>query len=450
MRHVTIASLAVALILVATGPAAIDVTPTPASTLAAGPSPTHIATWAYDDGCNGGLGASPQLVRRWVTDAESNCGPDATKAITDCHTPTETYCTSVQYIDPNRVYGEEPVASSAQESWWLHEPGYSDAQHRLSVTSYGGGYLLNQANPAVVSWFHDDVRTNDNAYDALEVDDTSAGLGAELFGTGFSSSAEITTSATLQQAHEQMAAALTHANGTPFLQVNNGISSNPFVPTPFPLLDHPATVNGIIAEDAPEDDGTMTGYYSTLLDEMAYVDHTADDFIVLLSYDPAGSLQSRRVQAATVLLGYSPGHTVSWSDLEQDSADLAVWPEEGIVPSGPLQTMSEPGGPGCLEGVGLVCATGGHGDLQVVPGVYRREYASCDNAGVAFGHCAVVVNSSALPVTVARTWLTLTYHHEITMVGGDVQSGGAIDTAGARFTAGQTTLPAHDALLLAP
>src|SRR5579875_3071511 len=61
--------------------------------------PNHVPTWAYDDSasaqwCNGGAGASPQLVRAWLTYAESNCGPNATKALSDCHADGNTYCTA--------------------------------------------------------------------------------------------------------------------------------------------------------------------------------------------------------------------------------------------------------------------------------------------------------------------------------------------------------------------
>ena len=45
----------------------------------------HVPTWAYDDGCVGGKGASAKLVRAWVTYAESNCGPENPKVLADCH-----------------------------------------------------------------------------------------------------------------------------------------------------------------------------------------------------------------------------------------------------------------------------------------------------------------------------------------------------------------------------
>jgi hypothetical protein len=412
--------------------------------------PTHIATWATDDGCNGGNGASAALVREWVTYAASRCGPNATKALSDCHANGLAYCTAVEYLDPEKVYavGSLPIAASAQENWWLHEPGYTDSAHRIWFSAYGGGNVLNEDNPAVDDWFHNYVQTNYNSYDALLVDETVGSLSQELYPSGFDATDEIPTDAGLQASHEQMAAALTHQNGSPFVQIDNSLTPNDNLATALPMLNNPSSVVGMITEDAPEFDGTLTLYYSSLLDEMAYVDHTADDFVVLLSYDTAGSLQSRRVQAATALLGYSPGHTVSWSDLDTNSTDLAIWPEEGILPTDPLQSMTEPGGAGCLTGTGIVCSTGGHSTLEVTPGVYRRAFGTCYDQGIAFGSCAAIVNTNSDPVTIRTSWLPRRYRHEITMNGGDVQSGGTINLAGATMIAGRTTIPADDAVLL--
>ena len=151
-----------------------------------------------------------------------------------------------------------------------------------------------------------------------------------------------------------------------------------------------------------------------------------------------------------MLLGYSPGHLVDWADLEQGSGDLAVWPEEGVYPTDPVQSMGEPGGTDCLTGAGPVCSTGGHNDLQVAPGVYRREFRACYAHGVLFGPCAAIVNTASGPVPVSPSWLAYPYAHQMTFTGGDVQSGGAINTQGAAFTAGSSTVGAQDAVLLAP
>jgi hypothetical protein len=425
-------------------------TATTASTTASGPVPTHVPTWAYDDGCNGGTGATPSLVDSWVSYAESNCGPTDTKALSDCEQNATSYCTPVQYLDTNWIYqqGSAPIAQDAQESWWLHQPGYSDAAHRITVSGYGGGNLLNQANPAVDAWFRNYAQTNYNSYPALMMDDSSSSLSSALYGTGLTKTQEITSDSQLQAAHEQMAAAMTHSDGTPFLQIDNALSPNDNLTPPFKQLNDTTGTQGLIAEGAPYDNGQITSYYSTLLDELAYIDHTKNDFITLLSYDQNGSEQGRMVQAATELLGYNANHVVSWSDLEQNSNDLAVWPEQGIVPTNPIQTMNQPGGSGCLTGHGTVCSSGGHNDLQVAPGIYRREFGQCYDQGTPFGACATIINTTSAPVTIQNNWLTQTYSHQITTNGGDIQTGGTINTTGAPYTPNTTTIPADNATLL--
>jgi hypothetical protein len=112
--------------------------------------------------------------------------------------------------------------------------------------------------------------------------------------------------------------------------------------------------------------------------------------------------------------------------------------------------MGAPGGTGCLSGSGSVCASGGHNDVQVAPGVYRREFTACYNRGALFGRCAGIVNTTSGAVTVQPSWLTQSYGHQLTFNGGDVQSGGSVNLTGAGFTPGSTTVGAKDAIILTP
>lgn len=411
-----------------------------------GSVPTHVPTWAYDDGCNGGQGASAGLVQQWVTYAESNCGPGDTKVMADC----QGACTPVEYLDTNWIYqqGSVPVSADAHEDWWLHEPGHTDASHRIYKDAYGGGNVLNQSDPAVQDWFRRYVQANFNDYPALMMDDVAPSLQAQLYHSGYTSSQELQTNGALQAAHEAMAAALTHTDGSPYLQIDNSLTINPYLPSPFPMLDH-SGIRGVVAEGAPMSDGQLTGFYSTMLDDMAYIDHTNDDFMVMLSYDSSGSADARITQAATDWLGYSGDHIVSWADMETNNNNLSIWPEQGIVPTDPVQTMSAPGGNGCLAGTGIVCSSGGAQDLQVASGVYRREFGECYNQGTPFGPCAAIVNTNDSPVTIKSSWLNQNYSHRITLNGGDVQSGGSVDVSGASFNPGETTVPAQGSVLLA-
>jgi hypothetical protein len=369
-------------------------------------------------------------------------------------------------LDASKVWTGNPVRSAPwRENWWLHEPGYGDAAHRLTDTSaaYGTAYWLNQANPAVQKWVARYVRSDYDLWDGLMMDLTAASVQGQFYrpdvprGRQYSSSAELPTDRAIVAAHEALAAVLRHSDGTPFIQVDNGVDPNPRLPNTLPLLNHPPGVVGLISEGRPWDRG-FSPYFSGLLDVLAAADATRDDFVVLLSYGRGGSSQARRVQEATVLLGYAPGHVVSWADLEQDNLDLSVWPEEGIYPTGPVESMSVPDGAGCLAGRGALCALGGHNDLRVAAGsnvadpgagVYRREFRACYDRGVWFGRCAVVVNDTSSAVVVRGSWLRQSYRHLIVMRDGDVQSGGSLDLTGGSFVPDATKLHADDAILLA-
>jgi hypothetical protein len=418
---------------------------------ATGPSRTifHMPTWAFDDGCSGGAGASGGLVRRWVTFAETNCGTHAKKAYSNCHFRGRRYCFAMQYLETNSLSPRLPLAST---SWFLHKP--PPRQNTPITGNFVGQYLLNPANPAVRSYFRSYVRKHYNTYDGLLMDGQSAALGEELYYAkcGCSRTSEIRTSAALRSAHRKMSAAISHRNGAPFMQVDNSaLAPNPFLPQGIDMLDHPAGVYGLVIEGEPEDYGVLDPFYSTLLDQIAYVANRTGGFVMPLSYGQAGASsqsQARRVQEATMLLGWTPGHLVDWADLELGRTSLAVWPEEGIYPTDPLQSMRTPSGRGCLAGTGHVCSRGGHHDLRVAPGVYRREFGSCLDRKVWIGKCAAIVNTTHSWVVVQSSWLRKHYGHAITLVGGDVQSGGWLDVRGAQFKAGSTPIPPQDAVLL--
>jgi hypothetical protein len=300
--------------------------------------------------------------------------------------------------------------------------------------------------------------------------------------------------------------------GARYLQIDNSWNYFSYNPQPiYPNLSYndADNVKGMLMEGAPWTSGTnytvapdATGapspaYYATVLDSMAWVtstppsgppDTSPQDFLTLLSYDP-GNLnaddlsetapshdagdqhQGRLIQEATVMLGYAPGKIVSWADLENPyskddvadpfSTDLAVWPEEGIYPTDPVQTMTYPsddtGQNQCLTGTGgepPTCDQGGHNKVlaYTVPNgagfVYRREFRDCFNRGTPIGPCAAIVNDSATSQAVQASWLSsnLSYKYVATLepgpldtnhsdptydyYGWDVQSGGWINTCG--------------------
>jgi hypothetical protein len=417
---------------------------------------SHIATWAFDDGCNGGAGSSSSLVRRWLTDAESNCGPAAHKAQADCRSGRRSYCNVVQYLDTDWDFPEQPplIASAAAETWWLHEPSRDGGTRIFSNDTSGSGYLDNQSIPAVRAYFQSYVRRYFNSDHDLLMDWQSPSLSQELYYSTChcTRTSEIRSNAALQAAHDAMAAAMTHRNGRPFVQADNTLPSNPYLPQGMNMLNHRTGVDGWTVEGEPVDNDVLDPYYSTLLDQIAYISTRTRGFIVPMSRAPEGApyqAQSRQIQEGTMLLGFSAGHLVDWAALEQGSSNLAVWPEEGIYPTRPVESMGRPGGRGCLAGTGVVCSRGGHNGVQVAPGVYRRAFRSCYLNRVRFGACATVVNTTGAPVVVRRSWLRgASLHHQIAFNGGDVQSGGSLRLDGAPFAAGTTVVPAQDALLL--
>lgn len=430
-------------------------------------APTHTETWALDDSatagwCNGGYGASPELVHEWVTFAESNCGPDNTKALSDCHQGRASYCTVIQYFDANTIWSANPVFTApASENWWLHQRGYTDRAHRLTDSSAAGTeYWLDQSNGAARRWVAGYIRSNYHAWDGLEMDSNSTTMKQEFYRANkpaqdqYRTSQELRTNGAVATEHRSLASMLRHPGGAPFTQVDNGISPNPYQQNTLSLLNHPSAVVGLISEGYPWNYG-FSAFYPGLLDVMAAVDARPGDFVVLLSYAKGGPANVRLLQEATVLLGYKPGHVVSWEDLEQDNLHLAVWPEEGIYPTNPVESMSAPRGRGCLTGAGVYCSRGGHNDLLVASGpgptgagVYRREFRDCYYEGTWFGRCAAIVNDTTRAVAIRASWLRLAYRHAIVLRGGDVQSGGRLELAGAPFVPGRTTVSAQDAILL--
>lgn len=415
--------------------------------------PAHIDTWAFDDGCSGGNGAGGPLVRRWLSYAESNCGPNTTKALRDCHGGTPA-CKVMQYVDAEWYFPSDglKLARAVLGDWWLHPPG---GLAGIFTDTEGGGYLLNQMNPDVRAAYQQYIRDNYDADDGLLMDWQSPSLSQELYYSNCAckTTREIGSDQQLQAAHTAMAAAMTHRDGRPFLQADNSLAANPYLPQGFNMINPAIGVGGWVAEGRPVDGGRIDSWYSTLLDQMAYIATRTSGYTVLFSRSPAGASYqalSRRVAEATVLLGYAPGRVVDWADLEEGNGQLAVWPEEGIYPTRGVQAVQPPGGPGCMAGQGGTCTSGGHNALQVAPGVYRRVFRACYNRRIAFGPCAAIVNTTGHSITVRRSWLRgARLRHQITFAGGDVQSGGRIDLRGGRFIAGSTAVPAGDAILLA-
>lgn len=388
-------------------------------------APYHIETWAYDAGSGEGSKASPELVARYVTYAES-AGND--KVLTDCHT-VPPRCKAIHYLNANRIYLDQDsarIVPMSQETWWLHVPGYTDASHRLAAPLREHvANLLNQSTPGVQRFYQEYARNTYAAYDGLMLDDSAPGLASLLYGSGYKTSQEITTDAQVVQMHRALAKQLTRRDGRPFILVQNTVNPNPYLPHGLEMIGDPSSIAGLVSEGVPLSNGNVSKWYPDLLNVMARV-QKRPGFIVLLSYGSGGVPAERYLHTATVWLGYSPGHVVDWEDLA-DTTDLAVWPEETIYPMQPLQSMTK-----------------SNADLAVSGGVWRREFASCYLKGSYWGRCAALVNLNDAPVSIQPSWLTQSYTNTIQVTGGTVQDRNAAVTLAAL----QSSIPANGALLV--
>jgi len=439
-------------------------TPSPTAAPAGGTAPSHIPTWAYDETGGEGSGASALLVQNYLTYAEGSEGND--KAQSDCDGAGPSPCSSVFYFDPNFIYDAPSCTTriaalfmaAASESWFVHETGYSDAAHRVRG-SYQGScngsaittpvYLTDQLNPAVDAFFTSYMQTYANNWDRYFMDDTSASVLTQAYGPGggfcgnnppddyCTSTQEYPTDASVVTAHMALFAALNRTNGASMTGFFNGIG---FTQAEYNLNLVSASNGralGAACEECVVNAGTLEyTNYPRVLDAMATANATTGASFVELStgYSPAGSaaqIGQRLVTTAMAWLGFNGSSPIVFPNLEDNTGDLAIWPEDGLYPERPLQSMNA-----------------GASDIAVASNVWRREFAACFLNGSPIGPCAAVVNGTASPATIASSWLTQTYGHVVTLVGGDIESGGSVALAQTAFTANATEVPAAGAVLL--
>ena len=442
------------------------VAPTPVATstpVATGNVPVHIPTWAYDETSAQGGTAAAASVQKYLTYAEGGLGNG--KAVSDCGTSPKT-CYAVAYTNPNLVYSDalcpfEPdkmFLAAASESWFVHLAGYSDAAHRVqgtySRTCNGTAesdpvYLEDQANPAVIAWWNSFVQQNINGWDYYWLDSTSTSIAGQAFGpsgsfcpgvSACSTTQEYPTDASVLAAHISFADGLAHVNGSALQYFFNGVQFNSGNILNTSLLSQdPSHFVGAVCENCVVDGGVLqTANYTQVLNGMLTVNGIAGAHFVQLdtgssAAGSAAQITQRTVALAIAWLAYQDGHTVIFPNFEYTTDNLAVWPEDLIYPGAPVQTMQWSAN-----------------DIAVTAGVYRREFRQCFNNQQAIGPCAAIVNGTSSTVTVASSWLTQTYGHQITPQGGDVLSGGTLSLTSTTFTPNVTTIASGQAILLTP
>lgn len=428
-------------------------TPTPAPTATPLPDPSvpkHIATWSMDEYWSQGENATAAQVEQYISYAEGGYGNG--KASSDCN--GSNGCSSVYYFDPNEITDSttcpvEPDAqfvSAASESWYVHEKGYTDSAHRVhgEYTQSCGGksisvpvYAPDVANTSVQAYYKSFLATNAAGWNYYFMDNTSWDLIDQFYGPGggfcpelpnswCSTTQELTTDAAIIAAHGAFASALSQPTFT------NGLD-----PTPSQEAGASGKFVGGSCENCIIDGGTYrTSYYAKILTLMALVDAVPNEAFVMINdgSSAAGSsaqIGQRLVTFAVAWLGYSQGHTIVDANLESNNENLPVWPEEMLVPTGPVESMSTSAN-----------------DIQVSTNVWRREFSACYQNGTAIGPCAAILNGNASAVTVSSSWLKQTYGHLVTLSGGDVFSGGSLSLTSTAFKAGSTSVPADQAILL--
>lgn len=246
------------------------------------------------------------------------------------------------------------------------------------------------------------------------------------------------TDSSVLQAHSFFANAMNHVNGSPMKFFFNSMTFTNGRADDLGLLQASSHFVGGVCEDCIVNGGALRpSMYETALNAMAQINAVPGARFVELNTSPAApgsaaNIEQRAISNAIAWLGYSQGHTIVFKDLEDANDGLAVWPEDGIVPTLALQSMSRSAA-----------------DISVAPGVWRREFRACYNQGVAIGPCAAIVNSTSRAVTVRSTWLRQAYYHVVTFRGGDVASGGQLLLTSTPFRVNSTYVPAAQGMMIA-
>ena len=343
------------------------------------------------------------------------------------------------------------ILAAASENWFLHLSGYSDSAHRVWGTDKAGCVMwsMNPNNTAMQTWWLNSLRAKANNFDLFFVDMSpmslanatyfpGSGGGCAPWPTVCTSTNELLDDAAVVAAHVGFMNAMSHKNGSPMHFIYQQAYPKLTEVDDLSAIAATPRIAAVTCEQCIANVGQIVvpRNYEPFLNEMAAVNATNAAFYILSDGDaPAGSatqVLQRLVTTGIVWLAYSEGHTIVHPNLEQTTNNLAIWPEDLIYPSSPLQTMRL-----------------GAADLQVAPGVWRREFATCYQKSIFFGHCAAVVNSTSSSVTIQASWLTRRYTHVVALSGGDVLSGGTASVRTTAFTPNVTQIQAGGALLLA-
>jgi hypothetical protein len=439
--------------------------------------PLHVETWAgyHYGGVNEGAASPPSTIRKWVTYLDG--GWPFNRNV--CDVPGHP-CLTVDYINAsNEYFGQcgysEAVAAGGlkqqgtlAESAWLHvkpPPTYANRifnnlYSRCTPASPNTGLFINKksrtgAGNALTFFNSFMLRKYGGRWpDYLMNDDIT--VYNNLWPTGHAAY-EYSSWVDVTNAQAAFLGGEVNDKRLPQPLFFNGCGNNPAAVTGVSLIKMRPNIVGCITENNTGKDAIRNGRVVYSLDNCARVTLSAHGGIFVNGPDGDPGAIARRQATAFNMLCYVPRREVFWEEPQFGSKFVNVFPEQGIYPMRPLQSMRIPSR--CpeeeiaLDGPGIAyssnpCAVHGHNDLLVAgaQNVFRREFSQCYNQGVAVGQCAVIWNVNDKPVTMLEGWLKQRYSRTMTMNGGTIDERGTV--AFRRFEARGYTIPAYDALFL--
>jgi hypothetical protein len=439
--------------------------------------PYHVETWAgyRYAGINEGIRSSGSTMRKWVTYLDGAW--PYTRAVCDVDGHP---CRTVDYINTSNEYfgtcgwsaavvaGVLTQQHTLAESAWVHVGPPLTYVNRIFNNLYSHcvaatentGLFINKKSISG----HGNALAFFNAFmlkeygkhwpDYLMNDDVS--VVNDFWPTGLSAY-EFSSWVDLQNAQAAFLGGEVTNTGKAQNLFFNGCSSNPATVTGVSLIKMRPNIVGCISENNVTSDNLRRGRVPYALDNCARVTLNRNGGIYVNGPDGDGGMLARRQATAFNMLCYAPGREVFWEEEEWGGKYVNVFPEEGIYPARPLQSMRTPSdcpdetiprsGPGRGASTSDACTRNGHNDLLVGdPNVERREFAACYNRGAAIGHCAVIWNLNDQSVGVNTSWLLQRYAHIMRMNGGTIDEGGSITLTPFKVT--QFTVPPYDAVFL--
>jgi hypothetical protein len=417
--------------------------------------PLHIETWAgyYLGGSNEGRKSPAATIRRWVTYLESsNAGRPKSYAI--CNIAGHP-CNSVAYVDTNNQYfgscgWSDAVVNNGlsqqrplPESAWLHASADLSYDNRLfnnysakcvprtndtglwvnrksdAASRYFNAYFQRQFGSSVPDYYFDDDTTLINVF---------GGRQAYEYGSWRD----------LERAQAHWLGAERNRYGRAQNLFFNGCNNNPYIVPGTGLVKSKPNIDGCVSEGNVSSANISNGRDLYALDNCARVSLNRNGGIFVNGINGESNTAAYRIQVmAFTWLCYVPGRVVTW--LDPEGGDFVnVFPEEGIYPARPVQSMRFPSG--CPDATisargagndassGDPCSVHGHNDLLLggVTNVLRREFHACYNQGKPVGPCAVIWNMGETPVTLTPQWFTQRYRHKLTITGGTIDEGGRV------------------------